>query len=351
MTLKKMPFDVYVQILGQLPISAHSNDSPRTLAACLHANSILRSAASIATLWEPHYRARYTISLPASELSRKQALGDDWKALYMERVRLDRQATKILDGIIMERHGRLERAREVTSTLSYDVWNALAAEAQCPIPEPFRGVYDNDEGDVPRHAVPRRFWARCLLGTIARSHAVRTWSEIKNKEEDTHALETAIACLSSYFAHPPMEVSNGRTVSFSKSHFVKISSLLDILSDFCRSYLADKNLPIVPAEFNHSEAALCRISSSICDFLWERGFRAAERELQNRLEHCALITEYHRLSIQCLQHAISPLVPHHAQRHNSYFTGIRFRMPCSPPGNKGCPRRLSCPSFSYRLIP
>lgn len=221
MALKELPFDVYVQILRQLPISAHSDEGPRTLAACLHANYILRSAASIATLWEPHYRVRYTVSLPATELSRQLALGDDWRALYMERVRLDRQAIKILDDIIMERDGRLERAREVTSTFSYDVWNALATEAQCPIPEPFRSICDSDEDEVPRHALPRRFWARCLLGTIARNHAVRTWCRIRNKEDDdADTVETAIACLSSYFAHPPMEVSNGHAVSFPNTNYV-----------------------------------------------------------------------------------------------------------------------------------
>ena len=223
MALKELPFDVYVQILKQLPISAHSDEGPRTLAACLQANSLLQSAASVATLWEPHYRARYTFSLPASELSRKQALGDDWKSLYMARVRLDRQVIKILDDIVTERDGRLERAREVTSTLSYDVWNALVAEAQCPIPEPFRGMYDSNEGQVPRHAIPRRFWARSLLGTIARSHAVRTWREVRDKEvHHVDTLETAMACLSSYFAFPPMEVSNEHTVlgSFSKTHYM-----------------------------------------------------------------------------------------------------------------------------------
>ena len=217
MALKELPFDVYVQILKQLPISAYSDEGPRTLAACLQANSLLRSAASIATLWEPHYRVRYTFSLPANELSRKQALGDDWRSLYMERIRLDRQVIKILDDIVMERDGRLERAREVTSTLSYDVWNALAAEAQCPIPEPFRGVFDSNEGQVPRHAIPRRFWARSLMGTIARSHAVRTWRQARDKDADT--LETAIACLSSYFACPPMEVSEEYTDTlFAKTH-------------------------------------------------------------------------------------------------------------------------------------
>ncbi|KAG9314076.1 YccV-like-domain-containing protein [Chiua virens] len=248
MAPKELPFDVYEQILKRLPVSAYSDEGPRTLAACLRANSILRTVASIATLWEPHYHVRYTVSLPASELSRREALGDDWKSLYSERARLDRQAIKTLDDIVMERDGRLERAREITSSVSFDVWNALAMEALSPVPEPFRRVCDrSDDGHVPRHAIPLR---RCGL-----------WAEVRDQEDnDAEILETAIACLSSYFAHPPME----------------ISSSLDILSDLCRSYLADKNLPTNPIEFNHSEDKLCRISTSICDFLWEHGFRPAE---------------------------------------------------------------------------
>lgn len=209
MTLKELPFDIYVQILKQLPVSVRTNDGPRTLAACLRANTLLRRAASFSALWEPHYHAQYTISVPANELARKRAFGDDWKSLYVERVRLDRQATQILDAIIVERDGRLERAREVTSTLSYDVWNALATEAQCPVPEPFYNTHESRDGEVPRHAVPRRFWARSLMGAIARCHAVRTWSAIRDaRGNDADMLETGIACLSSYFAHPPMEVRN-----------------------------------------------------------------------------------------------------------------------------------------------
>lgn len=207
MTLKGLPFDVYVHILKQLPVSTQS-DGTRTLVACLKANSILRSAASVGTVWEPHYHARYTICLPESERSRKQTFGEDWKSLYMERIRLDRLAIKILDEIVMERDGRLERAREVTSNLSYDVWNALAGEAQCPIPEPFRHVDDSNGGKVPSHAIPRRFWARSLLGTIGRNHAVTAWRRARDDPEALDTLETAFACLSSYFAHPPKEVSD-----------------------------------------------------------------------------------------------------------------------------------------------
>lgn len=222
MALKALPFDVYVQILKQLPVSAQSHESPKTLAACLRANSILRSVASIPTLWEPHYHTRYAISVPANELSRKQVFGEDWKSRYLERVRLDRLAIEILDDIVMERDARLERARQLTSTLSYDVWNALATEAECPIPEPFRGAHDTKDGKVPRHAIPRRFWARSLLGTIARYHAVVTWSTVRDEERnDAVTLETAFACLSAYFAHPPMEVSIiGVILPFSKTHFI-----------------------------------------------------------------------------------------------------------------------------------
>ncbi|KIK97548.1 hypothetical protein PAXRUDRAFT_824803 [Paxillus rubicundulus Ve08.2h10] len=265
MALQGLPFDIYVHILEQLPVAAHSDDSPKTLAACLQTNSTFRSAASVAMLWEPHYRARYTVCDVSRECSRTQALGDDWKARFMERVRLDRQAIKILDSIVMERDGRLERAREVTSTFSYDVWNALVTVARCNVPEAFRDIdepAENEErtSDVPSHAIPRRFWAQSLLGAISRSHAVRAWTRLKlDGENNGDGLETAIACLSAYFAHPPLE----------------ISAQLDILSSHCRSYLVKNELPVDPDEFNRSEDMLSRISSSICDFLWENGFRAA----------------------------------------------------------------------------
>lgn len=214
LNLKELPFDIYVQILKQLPVLPLADEGPRTLIACLRTNSVLRSAASVAAVWEPHYRVRYRISHPENEVSRRQTLGDDWKSLYMERVRLDRQALKILDVIIIKRDGRLERAREVTSTLSYDVWSVLATEAECPIPEPFC-PFDSNDTQIPPHAIPRRFWARSLLGTIARSHAVRTWSRVRDDDdEDAETLETAIACLSSYFAHPPMQVSGEHTILF-----------------------------------------------------------------------------------------------------------------------------------------
>ncbi|KAF9225477.1 YccV-like-domain-containing protein [Gyrodon lividus] len=288
MTFKELPFDIYVHILEQLPVSAHSDESPKTLVACLQTNSILRSAASVATLWEPHYYARYTICEVHKERSRREALGNDWKAHFMERLRLDRQVIKVLDGIVMQRDGRLERAREVTSTLSYDVWNALDTVAQCNItvPEALCDIDETSEGGeqtsqagVPPHAIPRRFWAQSLLGTIARSHAVRVWTGLSLEEENNgDTLEAAIACLSAYFAHSPKE----------------ISSQLDLLSDHCRSYLVKHQLSVNPDEFNCSEDMLSRISSSICDFLWEEGFRAAEHSrfhvLNTRFPHWFLTT-------------------------------------------------------------
>ena len=131
---------------------------------------------------------------------------------------------------------------------------------------------------------------------------------------------------------------------------MKISSLLDDLSVQCRSYLADKHLPTTPLEFNRDEDVLCRMSTSICDFLWEYGFKAAERELRTDLGS-TLITAYRRLSIQRLQHAIPPPIPHHAQGHDPNLTCIHFHMSRSPPGIKSGSHRFSRKSASYRLIP
>ncbi|KAH7886095.1 YccV-like-domain-containing protein [Phlebopus sp. FC_14] len=284
MGLKQLPFDVYVHILERLPVSAYSDDSPRTIAACLRSNSALREAASVVELWKPHYIARYTFCDAVNEEDRRKSLGNDWKLRYFERARLDRQAIRLLDLIVTQRDGRLQRAREITSSFSYDVWNALDAEAQCNIPEAFREDEDTNAGQtsnpyVSSHAIPRRFWAQSLLGAIARSHAVRIWSEIKRgHRSDSDSLEIAVACLSSYFSRPPMEVS----------------SQLDVLGDQCRSYLIQKRLPVDPDEFNRSAGTLKSISSSICDFLWEKGFRAAEQSrfhiFNTRFPHWFLTT-------------------------------------------------------------
>jgi len=212
MSVQQLPFDVYVHILQQIPASAFSDDGPKTLIACSQTNTTLRVAASLPSVWEPHYLAKYTICDPARENLRREILGNDWKARFLCRLRIDRQAIGALDLIVSERSGRAELARQVALTMSYDVWNALEAEARRALPEPLELDEQDDEDMEPfsgiqDHALPRRYWAQSLLGTISRSHAMKVWGDIKSGQgNQPESLELAIACLSSFFAYPPAEV-------------------------------------------------------------------------------------------------------------------------------------------------
>lgn len=206
MAIRELPFDLYVHILEQLTPLTDSAESVSTLVSCLATSSSFRAAASVSGLWEPHYHARYTICDVAKEQSRKQSTGGDWRLMYLERRRIDRETLDILSKMVMERgDGRLERAREVNSMFSFDAWNVLEIAASYPLPEIFNEPGVQERRPVPSHAVPMRFWAQMLLGTIARSHAVSTWGNLKSNDTPK-ALELSFACVSSFFLYPPMKV-------------------------------------------------------------------------------------------------------------------------------------------------
>ena len=210
MPLQQLPFDVYVHVLKRIPVSAFPDDPGlKTLIACSETNTTLRVAASLPSVWEPHYLAKYTICDPHRENLRREQLGNNWKALFLCRLRIDRQAIGALDLIVSERRGRAELARQVASTMSYDVWNALEVEARRDFPEPVQLNEQDDRDTEPfsPHTVPRRYWAQSLLGAITRSHAMKVWGEIKSGPgNQPEALELGIACLSSFFGYRPAEV-------------------------------------------------------------------------------------------------------------------------------------------------
>ncbi|KAG2076902.1 YccV-like-domain-containing protein, partial [Suillus decipiens] len=278
MTIRALPFELFVQILEQLTPSKDSDESITVLISCLKASTSLRTAASVSGLWEPHYRVRYTICDPVKEQLRKQSTGGDWRLMYFKRRRIDLETLDMLFKIVTERgDGRLERARDVNTMFSFDAWNVLEIAANYPLPEAFRGPGAPEQGPVPPHAVPTRFWAQMLLGAIARSNAVRTWGELVSNDTP-QALELSFACVSSFFVYPPM----------------KVLSQLEELTALCKAYFIEHQIPLDPAEFTTDARKLRLVCSSICDFLWSCGFEAADGQqfhmLQNRFPHLFLTT-------------------------------------------------------------
>ena len=132
--------------------------------------------------------------------------------------------------------------------------------------EPFSGIH--------HHALLRRHRAQSLPGT--RSHAMKIWGDIKSGQgNQPELIELAIASLSSFFAYSPAEVRRHRCFP-GLSHILilagKITRQVEALAQECRAYLIRNRISVDPSE-EHLE----RISLAIYEFVWEKGFRLAER--------------------------------------------------------------------------
>lgn len=204
-----LPVDVYVHIFSRLPISADADDSStRALFNCCQANSQIRAAAILPSVWEPHYRARYKLAVPEREAARKEKHGNDWRMMYHDRRRIDYLAVKLLDEIIERRSGRISRAREFIS-LSFDVWNALDCEARCVVPDIFHKQGDTPGANIEpaSYALTRRYWAKNIQGIIARHHTITLWSQLRLQGPDgVLSFEEVLAGLSTFFGHTSSEV-------------------------------------------------------------------------------------------------------------------------------------------------
>lgn len=203
-----LPLDIYVHILAQLPVSAGTDpSSTNTLLNCCLANTQLRDAAVLSSLWEPHYHARYTICDEQREKLRILAHGDNWRVRYADRRRLDCYALKLLDEIVDQRSDRVSRARTLCHSLSFDVWDVLSTESR-------RILFEDEDADFymdaivsAPYALTRRFWARKMLGVIARYHAIKIWSNLHIVGADDHvSFEESLAGLSAFFGYPPQKV-------------------------------------------------------------------------------------------------------------------------------------------------
>lgn len=206
-SLPSLPTDVYVQILAQLPVIREDDSSILSLYSCCLTNSRLYEAARVSSLWQPHYRARYTISWDVKEAERRSKHGDDWRIMLTERRRLDSYALVELEEIINSRAGRSYRAQKVCRLLSEDVWDVLDIERNRALP----GLYTEDgdpadTGAVP-HILTRQFWAHHMLGAIVRNRSMILWKDIHaDNQEEPARFDQVFAALSGFFGQPSSTV-------------------------------------------------------------------------------------------------------------------------------------------------
>ncbi|KAH9836946.1 uncharacterized protein C8Q71DRAFT_756197 [Rhodofomes roseus] len=216
-----LPTELYADVLRFLPPDDDFADtSVKTLVNCLGAHSQLRVAALQPSVWKHHYCARYTECVEEREAQRREKTKGDYRRMYIARRKLDRRALEAVDEIRLQLSGRHARAAAFVKEFSFDVWNALEREAQLPVPAYLLsgndgGYLDEDVDmdahvdDIP-HVLPRRYWAKAMMGVVARHHTLQKWASLYSAEEEEHSVtfEDALAGLSAFYDQSPKHISS-----------------------------------------------------------------------------------------------------------------------------------------------
>lgn len=206
MTLATLPTEIYQIILSSIP-PAYDDSSVRVLLAFTLANRQLLAAAHTSSLWKPHYFKRYLHTVEKREEERRTRLNGDWRRIYAERRSLDKQALKLVDEIREFVEGeRHEKARILLNQYGFDIWDALKLESEIPIPSCFRSPESlalaspsSLKVEPADDALSRRFWARSVMGMLARVEAVDVWVQLFSAEAKLVSFEDALGSLSSGF--------------------------------------------------------------------------------------------------------------------------------------------------------
>jgi F-box protein 21 len=236
--IPKIPQEIYIDILYQLPAERYCDDSVLAITACASASSSLRAAATTLALWRPHYLVRYphcrSEKHEEEEEMRKWRCGGDWRKMYIERRKVDKEAYEVVDSLILCQWRRkrkddgslwkgpfdpndkpldeVEATRLVHECLremvkfGVAVLDALDVLEQAPVPPWFRMKHEKPVQYVPQHALPRRYWAAALRGLIVRHDAVTLWVRMRFEGGRTISMERAFAGLTAFFGIGYLEV-------------------------------------------------------------------------------------------------------------------------------------------------
>ncbi|KAK0198869.1 hypothetical protein F5146DRAFT_1021313 [Armillaria mellea] len=271
-----LPLDVLIHILSQLPPSpkGRCDDPIYAFVGFLEASTLLREAAMVSLLWEPHYRARYTHCDEQAEARRLSVTNGDWRLLYVARRQLDGVVLRHLDEIVRQRSGQLEHARSIFE-LSFDIWDVMQTEAEQPVPVLLRGAngdHAEQTQNITPNALTRRYWARSIMESISRSYAIDLWTRSERGDDSVSFVES-FSALSCFLGKSPKQMSE----------------IFLPLINRCRAYLLERDCVLNP---DHSKYDLVELCIGVCNFMRSEGFDAVDPEnfhsLQNILPHAYL---------------------------------------------------------------
>ena len=226
--MSSFPVEIYHHILVQLPPLRDLDSSVYALVNCSETNSVLRYVSTSAELWRSHYQIRYRHSDERKEEERKSKTGSDWRALYVERRRLESQTLDTMKNVIL---GNMESFRPVgeeeeehdghpvpwlqvvgrsTVQLGMDIYDLLDI-LQRTAPRRLRGAPEEAELAHEHPTSPWKSWAMYLRGLVLRHDAINRWIRMNDNPEET-TFERALAGLSAFYGVSYVEV--GGTVLF-----------------------------------------------------------------------------------------------------------------------------------------
>lgn len=227
--MSPFPAEIYHHILAQLPPTRDSDSSVHTLLNCSEVNSLLRCVSISATLWRPHYQIRYKHSDERKEEERRSKTSSNWRALYVERRRLESQALKTMKNIILGNTESLYPAAEEeggehehmvswlqvvgrsTVQLGMDIYDMLDI-LQRTAPRRILGAPVEEELACEHPTSPWKSWAEYLKGLVLRHDTVSRWIRMKDRSEEVN-FERTLAGMSAFYGVSYVEV--GGTASSS----------------------------------------------------------------------------------------------------------------------------------------
>ncbi|TFK77364.1 YccV-like-domain-containing protein [Pluteus cervinus] len=277
---RHFPLDIIVSVLFQVPpVYEDGGDGAGTLLNCHRLNRLWREAASLSSLWEAHYKARYYHCDSVEEAQRWDEAAGTWKIMYGKRRSLDQQALSLLDHISNKRADRYPRAKLLVD-MSFDVWDVLERLRDRPV-----DIFHEHADDAKYQTITQRYWAQSILQAIGRGYAVKVWSEYSQPPESSFSppsFDTAMTVLSCFFGKSP----------------VRIEVQLDSLADECKQSLLAKGLTFDVLDSKYDLEDLTR---GTCQFMSSKGFGLAEPhnflKVLNQFPHAYLSTNKETIPI------------------------------------------------------
>ena len=221
--MSPFPVEIYHHILAQLPPLRDSDSSVYTLVNCSETNSVLRWVSTSTALWESHYQIRYRHSDQRKEEERKSRLKSDWKAMYVERRRLESQALDMMKNVIPGNteppHPAEEKPEEEHDThpvswlqvvgrstvqLGVDICDMLDI-LQRTAPRRLMGAPEETELTCECPTSPWKSWATYLKGLVLPHETFSGWIRMKDNPEEM-TFERALAGLSAFYGVSYVEV-------------------------------------------------------------------------------------------------------------------------------------------------